>query len=156
MSEQQNANATYTFDVLFDDFITLYRGVNKVWIGNDEFGYDGVLYAELAEGEVQNLGPVSSYYFAQANGFSGSFSDWVELLIDTSGNAQSALDAALSAEAWAVGQRNGRDVSSSDPTYHNNAKYYSNYILQNIDHIEQSIETIGTAITNAQIDALFQ
>lgn len=29
------------------------------------------------------------------------------------------------AEAWAVGQRNGHDVTSSDITYHNNAKYYS-------------------------------
>ena len=29
------------------------------------------------------------------------------------------------AEAWAVGQRNGHDVASSDITYHNNAKYYS-------------------------------
>ena len=29
------------------------------------------------------------------------------------------------AEAWAVGQRNGVDVPSTDPTYHNNAKYYA-------------------------------
>ena len=29
------------------------------------------------------------------------------------------------AEAWAVGKRNGVDVGSSDPTYHNNSKYYA-------------------------------
>ena len=29
------------------------------------------------------------------------------------------------AEAWAVGQRNGVDVPSTDPTYHNNSKYYA-------------------------------
>ena len=29
------------------------------------------------------------------------------------------------AEAWAVGQRNGVDVPSTDPTYHNNIKYYA-------------------------------
>ena len=29
------------------------------------------------------------------------------------------------AEAWAVGQRNGQDVPPTDPTYHNNAKYWS-------------------------------
>lgn len=42
--------------------------------------------------------------------------------------AQSAAEAAQSesnAEAWAVGQRDGTDVPSGDPTYHNNAKYYS-------------------------------
>ena len=30
-----------------------------------------------------------------------------------------------SAEAWAVGQRGGVDVPSTDPAYHNNAKYYA-------------------------------
>jgi hypothetical protein len=28
------------------------------------------------------------------------------------------------AEAWAVGKRSGEDVPSTDPTYHNNSKYY--------------------------------
>ncbi len=32
---------------------------------------------------------------------------------------------AKNAEAWAVGQRNGVDVTSGDQTYHNNAKYYA-------------------------------
>ena len=31
---------------------------------------------------------------------------------------------ASDAEAWAVGTRDGVPVSSTDPTYHNNAKYY--------------------------------
>lgn len=35
-----------------------------------------------------------------------------------------AEDSAEDAEAWAVGQRNGVDVPSIDPTYRNNAKYY--------------------------------
>lgn len=35
-----------------------------------------------------------------------------------------AEDSAEDAEAWAVGQRNGADVPSTDPAYHNNAKYY--------------------------------
>ena len=51
--------------------------------------------------------------------------------------AASATDSATSArtssrdsEAWAVGTRNGTPVSSSDPQYHNNAKYYSDLISQ--------------------------
>ena len=35
-----------------------------------------------------------------------------------------AEDSAEDAEAWAVGQRNGTDVPSTDPAYHNNARYY--------------------------------
>lgn len=44
-----------------------------------------------------------------------------------------AEDSAEDAEAWAVGQRNGADVPSTDPAYHNNAKYYK----------EQAQNTVG-------------
>lgn len=37
----------------------------------------------------------------------------------------SAEDSAEDAEAWAVGERNGVPVDPSDPTYHNNSKYWS-------------------------------
>lgn len=40
-------------------------------------------------------------------------------------------------EAWAVGQRNGTDVSALDPTYQNNSKYYS----------EQSAGSASDALT---------
>ena len=46
------------------------------------------------------------------------------------------------AEAWAVGQRNGQDVPSTDPQYHNNAKYWA----------EQS-QTVSS-LTESQINAL--
>ena len=36
-----------------------------------------------------------------------------------------AADSESNAEAWAVGQRGGTDVPSTDPTYENNSKYYS-------------------------------
>ena len=36
-----------------------------------------------------------------------------------------AEDSAEDAEAWAVGQRNGQDVPSTDPAYHNNSKYWA-------------------------------
>ena len=42
-------------------------------------------------------------------------------------------------EAWAVGKRNGSDVPSSDDTYHNNAKYYS----------DSAIESANTAASHA-------
>ena len=39
--------------------------------------------------------------------------------------SQSSQSAAKDAEAWAVGQRGGVDVPSTDPTYNNNAKYWA-------------------------------
>ena len=40
-------------------------------------------------------------------------------------SAASAAESESNAEAWAVGERGGEPVSSSDETYENNAKYYS-------------------------------
>ena len=42
-----------------------------------------------------------------------------------SGAASSAEHDASNAEAYSVGKRGGTDVDSSDPAYHNNAKYYN-------------------------------
>ena len=39
-------------------------------------------------------------------------------------SAQNAAQDAEDAEAWAVGKRNGVNVSTTDPAYQNNAKYY--------------------------------
>ena len=40
-------------------------------------------------------------------------------------SAEGAADSAEDAEAWAVGERGGVPVSSTDQTYHNNSKYYA-------------------------------
>ena len=52
------------------------------------------------------------------------------------GTAQGDPDgiSARNAEAWAVGKRNGVPVGPSDPTYHNNSKWYS--------------DQVGPAVTN--------
>ena len=43
----------------------------------------------------------------------------------SAGSATSSAGSASDAEAYGAGTRNGVDVGSSDPAYHNNAKYYS-------------------------------
>lgn len=53
----------------------------------------------------------------------------------SAGFASNAEDSAEDSEAWAVGKRNGVDVSSSDDTYHNNSKYYSE---QSESHVEDA------------------
>ena len=48
-----------------------------------------------------------------------------ESAVDAAGSASAASGSAEDSEAWAVGQRDGVDVDSEDPAYHNNAKYYA-------------------------------
>lgn len=44
---------------------------------------------------------------------------------DAAQSEAAAEGSAEDAEAWAVGQRNGEDVSTTDPTHNNNAKYWA-------------------------------
>lgn len=44
-----------------------------------------------------------------------------------SSSATTATKKAQDAEAYAIGKRNGTDVPSTDPAYHNNSKYYAEY-----------------------------
>lgn len=53
-----------------------------------------------------------------------------------------AEDSAEDAEAWAVGERGGVPVDPTDPTYHNNSKYWS----------EQANVTTLSALTDTDID----
>lgn len=53
-------------------------------------------------------------------------------------------------EAWAVGQRGGADVGSSDPTYHNNSKYYSGQAADSAS----TASAASTAASGAKDDAV--
>lgn len=57
------------------------------------------------------------------------------------------------AEAYAVGQREGVDVPSTDPAYHNNAKYYAEQAQQaaqqgNADALYAALKAIGIVVYN--------
>ena len=47
-------------------------------------------------------------------------------------SAYNADQSAEDSEAWAVGKRDGSDVPATDPTYHNNSKYYLDLVKQTI------------------------
>lgn len=57
---------------------------------------------------------------------------------------------ASDAEAWSSGTRNGEPVSSGDPTYHNNSKYWSEQanptLLQNLQDVVLNSPTEGQAL----------
>lgn len=58
---------------------------------------------------------------------------------------------AKDSEAWAVGKRSGSDVETTDPTYHNNAKYYA-------EQAESSVNAGGflnVEIRDGKLYALF-
>lgn len=98
------------FFTSFEEFITLYRGIETVTIDQD-----GVLTAEWVDGQTRQIGPVTGYYYALQHGFTGSFEDWVQLIEDSADNA-------VDAKLWAVGTT---ESSAGTPGPNNNAKKYS-------------------------------
>lgn len=81
---------------------------------------------------IKDLGIVTAYGYAKSKGYTGTEDQFAELMASYGTVAERAADSADAAEefaedseAWAVGQRNGVDVSSEDETYHNNSKYYA-------------------------------
>ena len=79
----------------------------------------------------------AKYYSDQAHG-------------DATAAAGSAAAAAVSeddAEAWTKGTRNGTAVPSTDPAYHNNAKYYADEMAATVEYITRQavVEAAGNA-----------
>ena len=73
----------------------------------------------------QFMGHATAYGYAVSKGYTGTEEEFAELMASYGEVAQDAEQSAENAEAYAVGQRNGADVESDDPAYHNNSKYYS-------------------------------
>ncbi len=58
-------------------------------------------------------------------------------------------------EAWAVGTRNGQAVASSDVTYHNNAKYYSDKVSTDTQRAEDAAARAEAAVPAGTAGAVF-
>ena len=70
--------------------------------------------------------------------------DWLQRVFEIGDSVDEAETIARNAEAWAVGQREGVDVPYTDPTYHNNAKYYAESAS------EAEVEADASAVAAAQ------
>ena len=62
-------------------------------------------------------------------------------------SASSAATSESNAEAWAVGQRSGTDVPSTDPTYENNSKYYAGLAEDAWDNIDDAVQFLTPTVT---------
>ena len=60
--------------------------------------------------------------------------------------ASAAQTSERNSEAWAVGQKNGQDVPSTEPQYHNNAKYYSEQASDTADHCDDVYDQVVEAV----------
>ena len=82
----------YTFYPSFNEFLPVYRNISRVWIGDGtNTGEAGMLLAEYETGEVVRLGYVTSYEYAQDNGYQGTAAEWASAIISLVGASKAAI-----------------------------------------------------------------
>ena len=118
-----------------------------------------------------SLGYVTSYGAAKRGGYQGSYEEWCALMAEVADHLeqniqlnedsqaakamavlaeQEAETAALNAEAWAKGTKAGSSVPSTDPAYHDNAKYYSEVAGDQKDQAEQAASSAAGSAETAE------
>ena len=81
--------------------------------------------ATNASGYADNASVSATAAATSATNASGSATAASGSATAAADSAEDAQEMSYTAEAWAVGTKNGIDVGSSDPQYHNNSKYYA-------------------------------
>lgn len=100
----------------------------------------------------KDLGIVTAYGYALSKGYTGTEEQFATLMADYATIGQQAVDAALAAEGYAVGTHDGEPVPSTDPAYHNNAKYYAEQIEPALDALDYALAAFPTStLTDQQI-----
>lgn len=95
---------------------------------------------------TKDLGIVSAYGYAKSKGYTGTEEEFALLMANYA-------EVAGEAEAWAAGTKAGVPVPSTDPTYHNNAKYYADAAGDSASAAAGSASAAATDATDAHADA---
>lgn len=96
----------------------------------------------------KDLGIVTAYGYAVSKGYAGTEEEYAELMASYAEVAEDAAESASNSEAYAVGTRDGDDVESSDPAYHNNSKYYAEQAANVAESIPPDYTELSNDVTN--------
>jgi len=108
--------------------------------------------ASNAETSALNAAESAASVGAQAQAAERSAEAAAGSATGAAGSAEAAAGSKSDAEAYAVGTRGGEDVETTDPTYHNNAKYYSEQAESSAEAAAQSAEDAQNVLDSIPAD----
>jgi len=108
--------------------------------------------AQNAETSALNAAESAASVGAQAQAAERSAEAAAGSATGAAGSAEAAAGSKSDAEAYAVGKRGGEDVETTDPTFHNNAKYYSEQAETSADAAAQSAEDAQNVLDSIPAD----
>lgn len=101
---------------------------------------DGDYYAGIA------IGPSNVIRFATWNNLVDIRTDCEQYRDEAEASKDAAADSESNSEAWAVGQRGGTPVPSTDVTYENNSKWYSEHAETYWNYIDAAVNLVTPQI----------
>lgn len=112
----------------YETWVDRLETLGNVTLQNALDAYRAQQAAETAQGKAEDAQGAAETAQGKAEDAQGLAEDARDAAAGSAGSAEASAgraDAwAQDSEAWAIGKRSGEDVSSSDETFHNNAKYY--------------------------------
>lgn len=110
--------------------------------------------AQDAQDYAQNAESAKDTAVDAVDGFAAGAQQALDGVNQAGNNWKSLAQAQkLDAEAWATGKRDGEDVGSSDPAYHNNAKYYAESAGTDATTASDAAQTATQKASDAQTSA---
>lgn len=141
------------------------RQIPRVDITQEIAEWQGAVYGEeVRDANVQALTKLQTQMNAACDEFEDIAEDFderdeqweedmesvAESVTAAAGSATAAAGSKSDSEAYAVGKRNGTDVGTTDPAWHNNAKYYAESAGNDAEAAAGSAEAAGEAQTAAE------
>lgn len=115
-------------------------------VGAIQASADYAAAAEASKDEAaQIVVDVSGYVTAASNYATAAYNSKnaaADSATAAAGSVIAAQNKSYDSEAWAKGTRNGVDIASTDPAYHNNAKYYADQASTIGDVIKDNITSL--------------
>ena len=147
-------NGVFEFSPTFREFLPVYRDVTRVWIGDGiNTGSSGMLYAEYADGHVGELGSVSLYATAVANGYTGTERDWL-LMIMSVANLVRGSTVSISYAVSASGTTHPSGSWSPTPVFEKGKFTWAKLDLQWIDGNTTSVYFAAYQGLDGQVESV--
>lgn len=102
---------------------------------------DGDYYAGIA------IGPSNVIRFATWDNLVDIRTDCEQYRDEAEASKDAAADSESNSEAWAVGERGGTPVPSTDVTYENNSKYYAEQSGDYWDKVHDAVDLVTPTVT---------
>jgi len=153
-SAQGASQAASSANAAMNNALTAESNAQSAASGAQGYAQSAQTSASSAQASAQNAESAKNTAVSTVDGFDSHAQQALDSVNQAGNNWKSLAQAkALDSEAYALGTRDGEDVGSSDPAYHNNAKYYAESVSASAQTATEAAQTATVKAGEAQASA---